>query len=740
MDGIDPRDVEFVLSLMPNGFVFEKFGQEFLSKIVGHEFIPVGGIRDRGIDGLEHTFSSQGRETNIYQLSIEQNAKAKITKTIAALRKNSVQCERMFYVTNRKVDDIYGLQEEFYSSSKIHVQIWDIGWFKININNSQGTKDVFRRFQSQYLTKYNQPGVAYEVIDLYSDPRLYVFLRQQWDASQRTSALEEVLADSLILFALEGTDPDKGILRSQDDILSQILAITHFDPKWLYPTIDQRLKVLSTKPRRIRHHRQENAYCLPYETRCEMQEQNINDAALHEDFIGTSKRQLESLLADQGLCCTNEVFGLLEQVLHDLFKQQGLEFAEFITTGDSKQSVEKSIHDIISNVVDGSRVIPANREAIRSTLLMSIRQMVYRGTEAQQGFLRRLADTYKMLFLLQCDPQIASYFAATASRLRVYVDNSILIPALSENFLESGHRRYWNLLVRAREAGVTLLVNEIIIRELSSHFRRLRNIYNMEYAGLEGVYGTEEAVIYIPDILIRAFFYARINKQVDTFDEFLDVFVPLDMKTVDEDLIHWLREAFGIRYESSRSLELEIDPNEEEHLYEELKKLKGSDQQARSDARQLLMIYALREQNNETGTANVFGYHTWWLTTDINTVKAHQTVSGDNVAYQTSPYIRADFLYNYISLAPSKQDVEVVYKGTFPTLLGVQISHHLPNDISEAIRKFLIEHRNVVNEPRLKIVMRKLSNKLKSDPTNWNREKVELWLDNQKNEWSKQVK
>jgi hypothetical protein len=85
MDGIDPHAFEFAVTQIDDGFVFESFGQSFLSGVMGYEFMPVGGVRDRAIDGLQHTFSRKSFERQIYQLSIEKGAQRKIEKTIERL-------------------------------------------------------------------------------------------------------------------------------------------------------------------------------------------------------------------------------------------------------------------------------------------------------------------------------------------------------------------------------------------------------------------------------------------------------------------------------------------------------------------------------------------------------------------------------------------------------------------------------------------------------------------------------
>ena len=517
-------------------------------------------------------------------------------------------------------------------------------------------------------------------------------------------------------------------------MLARIGQLVRFDPTWLYSVIDKRLKKLSTKPRRIKHHRQEDAYCLPYETRLEIQQRNIDDLALYEKFHESTKALLQKNLQEQSIA-VQEPYRLLEQVFHRLFKQQGLEFANFVETGDGTHSVEKSLKDIVAVVVDDGKVIPRNREVVKATLLVTMRQIVYRGANEQLEFLRKLADTYRMLFLLQCEPKIATYFATMASKLRVYVDTSILIPALSEYFLDEMHRRHWNLLVSARNAGVTLLVNDLIIEELAAHFRKNRQIYHDKYQGLEHLYNDEVSLVYIDEILIRAFFYAKIDGHIDTFEEFMEAFVSWDFRRTGEDLIEWLRTGFGIEYEERENLDLNIDADEENRLYEELKKHKPTGQQARNDAKQLLTVYAVRERNDEHSVSGVYGYNTWWLTTDTVSQRALENISNrTNRHLRSSPYIRSDFLYNYIYLAPSKKQVDEAYKEIFPTLLGVNISYHIPPDVGAAIQEYIKKHESLAGTPRLSGILRDLGQKLRSDPALWTRERVESWFDQQKEE------
>ena len=101
--------------------------------------------------------------------------------------------------------------------------------FRTNANRNNGTQNAFRDFAATYLHKYNQPGTGYIVSDLVTDPRLYVFLRQQWDSCVQTNNINEILTDTLILFALEGTDPESNILKTESEIVEEITQKIQFD-------------------------------------------------------------------------------------------------------------------------------------------------------------------------------------------------------------------------------------------------------------------------------------------------------------------------------------------------------------------------------------------------------------------------------------------------------------------------------------------------------------------------------
>jgi len=737
MAAIDPEGFRFALGLIRDGNIFEKLALDFLAKVIGYQFIPAGGLHDRGIDGMEHTFHRKVFDRAIYQASIEKDAARKIRNTLDKLQSNLIDFSQFIYVTNIPVPQKERLADMLMERYQKSIVIYDVDWFAAHVNDSEATMRTYGIFIDSYLQEFRKPGRAYEIADLEGDPRLYVFLRQQWEQHKGEQDLDKVLVDALILFALEGTDPDQGILRTRDEILERVRDYVKFEASPLVSLIDDRLKALSSKPvQRINCHKQENAYCLRYEERLAIQQYNINDAALYEDFNSHTMKDIATFIPIHILPPEHGT-GLVQQLLHSLFREQGLEFAEYVLHGTSEHVMDKSLTERVSEIVDHDTKVISNRAAVKSGLVATVRNMVYRGSRAQKVFLRRLSNTYMLLFLLQCEPQLCTFFSSLAGKLRVYACTSIIIPALSEQFLEQKNRRFANLLVGAAQAGVKLCINEAILKELAAHFRMIRNTYRDFYKDNEDLYTDEVEIVYVQEIMIRAYFYSRLRGQIKNFDHFIGTFVSPSMNRLEDDLVAWLNGEFGIEYVANESLGVHLDPGEIADIQANLEKYKGQQEKgrqekARTDAEVILTIHAIRELHNELGTGEIFGYRTWWLSSDVTTMKAAVEALGEK--YATSCYMRPDFLYNYISIAPSKGQIGEAFGELFPTLLGVNISHHVPGEVTEAVHRFVKEHKEI-NRTRLKGKLRELTDHLKQHPSIRTGNRVRLYLDDLKLEF-----
>lgn len=725
MDPYNVKKVEEVLKCFDDGDLFELFAQEFLAAYLGKDFIPLGKMHDKGLDGLEHVLYSQSKQIKVYQVSIQKDGRAKVKDTINKLNANGIKFDELIYVTNKSFPDIDQYIEKTSDELGISLKIWDVRWLSTRVNSNDQTLSVYNNFinRSQVDNYFEE----YFVKNDYSlDPRLFVFLRQQFEENRQDQSIEEIIADSIILYSLEDTDPDNGIVKNETEILSLVSDLVKNHPKQIDNTIKSRLKILSTKPRKIKYHSKFGGYVIPYETRIEIREKQLLDKGLHEHFRSVCSDLMISNLKDHDIVTPNPDSFVLS-VINQLFYTQGLEFSNFIINLGGDDQKELNIDDIINSVVEKHNYKYNESVKIKNALLHTIRTIVYQGDTEVKEYLKRLSNTYLMMFLLQWDPHIARFFRDMAKNLEVYVCNSIIIPAISEIFLEENNRRHFNLLIGANKAGVHLIVNEFTVEEIVTHLQAIKRLYYEYYEPKEALYLDELQMLYIDEILIRSYYYAKIAGKVKSFNEFLDFFVNPNLQKTREEIVFWLRDKFGITYRPSANSGVQIDPDEVELLVKELTPLKKNQRlKAANDVKTMLTVFALREKNGELNDDGIFGYRTWWLSKDTNTYKVLHDHLGKK--YSVSCYMRPDFLYQYITLAPAEESIKDSYEKLFPSLIGVNIGYHLPSEIGHFIKEKIDEFYQ--RDPtRVRMILTDLATRLRYDPDYRCKSTVEHFLD-----------
>lgn len=708
---INSADVSDMLLLIDDGFLFERFAQEFLSARMGYSFMSSGGIKDRGIDGFEYCSEIDNKSKTIFQISIDKKPDSKIRDTVDKLKSNDIEYKKLFYVTNIEVKNKDVLIDNYFDNDNIILTIYDGTWIANNSNNSPSTLSIIKNFSNQHLRKYQKPGEGFVVNDYVSNPKLYVYLMQQIERDDDIENLNNKLIESLILYSLRETDPDNNSLLSSFEIFEAVKNLLNFEIERLQSKINKRLNSLTKKQnRKVNHHANVDKYCLPYETRLQIMSDNSRDKIRFEAFINEAEIIIKKNLKGEKVR-VQDVTKLLSKTLEKIYYRQGFEFSEFLLNGGCKDIFESNLHETVAEIIYDAGIVDINTNKVKSALILSIRDLIYSGSKEAKEYLRSLSRTYQMLFLLKCEPKIVEFFLSMAGSMRIFVCTSILVPALSEIYLDSQNQRYWSLLKSAKLRGVKLIINEAILYELDFHIRRSKHIFETNYQHNIDFYSNDIPEL-VDQILVRAYLYAYKGGRKETYDEFISNFITVDGLQTKQELIDFLSVEFGIEFVSDRELDVEIQEDDFNQLVDKLKDFKKSEDKAKTDAKLILTIYALRDKHGES-KSSLDGYKTWWLSSDTMTHRSVSSLFRDR--YPVSCYMRPDFLYNYISFTPTKEKVSDLYKNTFSNLLGVQISNHVSPQISGYICDFIKQHENKVDGKRTAQI-RNLIDDLKVNP------------------------
>ena len=160
-----------------------------------------------------------------------------------------------------------------------------------------------------------------------------------------------------------------------------------------------------------------------------------------------------------------------------------------------------------------------------------------------------------------------------AGKLRLMVDNSLIVPAISEFPLDIRHRRHWNLLRKAQACGVKLFVTKQTIEELSAHINKSIESYSNLYEEYEEFYIQEKNIKYVDEILVRSYFYGENAGVLETYEEFIDNFLSPRSQEAARELLMWLKGTFGIELLNMSDLMPKIDSVELEQISNELSKV-----------------------------------------------------------------------------------------------------------------------------------------------------------------------
>lgn len=480
---IHPNLIEVALE-KADGMVFEKFAHDFFSNISGMKFIPLGGVHDGGADAFQEDSRPLTLNTNpgvFFQVSIQGDHRTKIKSTIQKLKTAKRNPTCLYYITSRRIPKIDLEEVALSTETGISIRIRDRTFIISHINESREARNSFRNHLGDYLEPLKRIGSAQLIgpSQHVKTPAIYVFLRQEVERRGGRQSLSDSIVDSLILWALEETNPDEKRFKTRAAISSEIKTTLPFSAQVVEKCLNNRLAHLSSKSnsdgREIRHYPKEDLFCLPYETRLKVQEENATDEALRIRVLEIIENRISEI--PEGTLKTAEIRKAAEIALRTLqltFENEGLEFAAFLEDRNNSD-VLPSISDHVDQTILEARILPPKDEIFKETILSALRTTFYKSTPDERAFLSKLAHTYSLLFSLQAEPRIVKYFEEMASDFNLYIGSDLIVKALSERYVNPEDQRVRTLIKMLAECGAKLILTEPVLEELQNHLKSTDN-------------------------------------------------------------------------------------------------------------------------------------------------------------------------------------------------------------------------------------------------------------------------
>ncbi len=701
-----------------NGHDFEVFINNLCSSIFGSDFIPLGGYHDGGADAfLDNIYEFQTQPEFFIQSSIVDDYSSKISNTIRRLSEFGRTVKCLYYFTPNDISNVDIIEDKLSIEYGIIIKIRDKKWIISKINDSESTISSYINHLEKYTYFLKSIGSTSlsEKINTEIPDQVLLFLSKEIDDVDYDEKILFKLCDGLILWSLEETDPECYIFMTKEDIEKKIYTAVPKIEIIIKGIIQSRLDYLSKvtkKERQIRFHSKANQYCLSYEIRKKIYDENISDEKLLIDIKQLFTNRIKSF--SETITDEDAVIGadICLKTIQKMFQDEGYQLT--LSTSSNTDIKSKSIaSDLLDQYISESSKLKSDPYEFKNCLIENLRNAFYESHQIERDLFRRYSILYTLLFTINTDPKVLEYFQNMKSELNIYVGSDILIRSLSERYLDDENQTTRNALKIIKEAGGKLNLSEPIFEEVYFHLRNtnyeyINNFHTLDNA--EELYLLENS----DRILIRAYAYARKLKRVSNWEQYINNFCNYQNLLHDnalDEFKKYLIFQFKLNYESKESLSKYFDKKELYEITERLKEYKKNDQLAENDAMMALSIYGIRDKLNEISSLKEYGYSTWWLTHETAILSfTKELVNKKNSRYMMRP----EFIIKYMAFSPKYNEVKKMYNSIFPSIMGIKLVRRIdPEIITKLISK--VGEINEIEEGRKLAKIHELSDKLKSD-------------------------
>jgi hypothetical protein len=699
------------------GFAFEKFSNAAFAELLGPDFIPLGGHKDWGADAVLSTAGTCKRPNVFFQFSVEENNREKIRNTVARLREVKREVKALYYATSRIVPRLDVVENELGDELGVVVRIRDGAYFASQVNSSPALLAAYDTYLSPAICFLKDLSVSSILADdsANANSAVYVFLRNELEAKELGGAAEG-LTDGLIIWALRETGATEGKFMTEQEIIDQIEKDVPGSKPTIRPIISKRLLALSSIPqpeqRPIRHHSKENKFCIAFDLRSKMQDENLQAESLRRKiFVDYRDRILDhdSKTGENDIAIVSRI---ALRAIQRCLENEGIEFAVFLS-GKTEEAIPitKSIDECL--VEDGFS--KANTDRYRELVEVVLQSAFVTPTADERTFYSRIASVYTILFCLRTEPRLIQYFERMAGHFRFYVGADVLIETLTERFAVAERKVFTNTISLVQSAGGELILTEPVLEEVQHHLYAADQEFKHHYMDCEEAITVENMEI-INRPIIRAYFlgkYSNEKHRPRNWHQFINNYCNPRAVNTDagkEEVRKYLMAELHLLYESRSEVESACRGRDVDGLYRALLPHKKKKELAYNDALMPHLVYARRQQAKENDDLSGFGLKTWWLTNEY----AITGLTSELAKKEGASYLmRPDFLLNFLTFLPRKPEAKAIYETLFPTLLGVHLARdHSPAHV-ERLHKYL-EEVKAVEPARRKMLVAQQSDLLKA--------------------------
>ena len=209
------------------GDEFEDFAIQFLAAKFGANFLPIGGIRDGGADGIIITdlYENSSRPDYFMQATREKDYKSKIRHTVRRLREVDRSPSQLLYFTTQVVSSLDIVEYDLGVELEVTIQVRDGKYIAAQVATDRAAADAYYahlHHRTQFLEGVGRGSVLSRSPHI-SEPHVYTFLVGELERETAGPSFANGVIDALIVYALEGTDPNKNIMMSEEQIRAEIV-------------------------------------------------------------------------------------------------------------------------------------------------------------------------------------------------------------------------------------------------------------------------------------------------------------------------------------------------------------------------------------------------------------------------------------------------------------------------------------------------------------------------------------